>query len=601
MDAKTEIEKGASIILSYNFLYDVEVLKEGLNAKTITKNDLEYENLLNYVDRLYVKTKISYYKALDGKKLYLYDEKKKKSFKLDIEKIYILFFENNTAFLNIKLKYADSNLEDLYQINKHLTTFYTKANQVYVRVGDDNCNALSVPLEDFEKSLKRRENRDCLERFETDKKSFQESGSPYLQNQESRYKIVKKGGAVFVNTNFDDNITLRESLYKEFTESYSPINKRHGEKNDYPFSVDYDKSYNMASFPDRIGPVKEERRKISKQNEEPIWLQKRIDNLVAENKRDSAQTELCELRRERIKEYKRKLEASFLGVNEHYLYFENQQTLSALEKEKNKLRYVDYDTFITSLIIKYVKPNKGVLFYDNFNPVATNYVNSYITLTCDGDAIDREAANNFVSFEPLISSKIKKGGKIAKPDYFEIYQSQSDMFAIGNSHNMVHILDKKNKDMVTNKKEQHFYAYQLSQLQRSSILRIINSSVLNITDIAEKTSLRNRVNDSRKSYLMISESVEKYTKFLTNINFSIISNSSSVDNSYQFFRRCNEVDELTNQWGKVSVKLADSKKILEIILNENVSRLLIAGTVAIYFRDSIIEVGSYILRYFGLA
>jgi hypothetical protein len=61
------------------------------------------------------------------------------------------------------------------------------------------------------------------------------------------------------------------------------------------------------------------------------------------------------------------------------------------------------------------------------------------------------------------------------------------------------------------------------------------------------------------------------------------------------------VDELTNQWGKVSVKLADSKKILEIILNENVSRLLIAGTVAIYFRDSIIEVGSYILRYFGLA
>ena len=536
------IQEGTSLILSYNFLYEEESLKEGFADKTIIDNNLIYENLLNYIDRLYEKNKIFYFEEVKGKNLYLYENGKVLFNQLKIEDIYILFFENNMAFLNIKLEYNGKDLEELYKINKHLTTFYTKADSnFFIAIGDENFDQLTMPIEDFKKYLSTKDEKYLIE-FTKEKEELFNSEKFTLENKAYNYKIIKKANIVSIN--LDEKI----DLYKDFLEFYSP------EKNkDYPF----DKKV-LADFKNRVGPT---------QNEKTC--------IMIENEKDD-----------------------FSNVNQHYLYFENQEKITEQRRKNYKLRYIDYNTFITSLILKYIKPNDGVLFYDNFNFISTNYINSYITLSCESEMINNSVENNFLSFEPLISSKVKRGTKITSPDFFKTYQSQADMFTIGNSHNIVHILDDSiDKSIMNRKVNDHFYTYQLSQLQRNSILRIITTSILNINDIASGNSFFSRLYNSWKTFNMISNSVKNFTKYLTNINFSVISNSSSMDNSYQFFRECNEVNLLTSQWGSVSFKLKDSKTVINFILTENRSFfLIITSTILVYAYWSQI---SKIISYFG--
>ena len=527
MSKEMKIDTGTTINLSYNFLYEEESVFDGVKDGSIKDSDLKYENLLNYVDRLYKKNKIFHYDNVDGKKLYLYDKKKFKSYELIIKDIYILFFENNMAFLNLKLKYMGEDLEELYKINKSLTNFYTKIDQTFVAVGDKNHNIINMSSEEYENGIKKYENI-----------------PPETNEEKPLLKTFK--------------IDKNSKIYSAFIKTYSPVVKK-----DYPFANE-DASDELKSFQDRVGPTKVDKNIIHLQNEEDYEGE----------------------------------------VNEHYLYFQNQQKLNKkIKKEEKQLRYIDYDTFITSLIIKYVKPNNGVLFYDNFNPIATNYINSYITISCDSSMIKEAVNDNFLSFEPLISSKPLKGKCITNPDYFNIFQSQSDMFTIGNSHNIVHILDnciEKNtlKSIKDRKASAHFYTYQLSQLQRSSILRIINASILNVNDIVQERTLYRKIIDSYKTYRMINKSVEDYAKYLTNINFSIISNSSSMDNSYQFFRKCNEVGMLNDQWGKVSLKLKDSKTIIGFILNENMPLLIIftLGGILLTFHNEIMQMLNELIK-----
>ena len=530
------IQKGTSIILSYNFLYDESSVRDGLNDNSIHQNDLNYENLLNYVDRLYEKNKILRYEKLNGEKLYIYNKRKKKSYTLNIDEIYILFFENNMAFLNIELTYNGTNLEELYSINKHLTSFYSRADdQIFVAIGDKNFNRINIDLETFEKDLQEND-QDILKKFTEDKDTLYNSNNQHLLNKELNYKIIKKINKITLNQNDG------ESLNSTYLELYTPKTKK-----DFPF----DNSI-LKEFKERVGPTKEEKRSIALQNDTP----------------DS-------------------------NANQHYLYFENQQKLTKdMKKEQNKLRYIDYNTFITSLIIKYVKPNNGVFFYDNINFIATNYINSYITLSCSSENINSASENNFLYFEPLISSKTKRGLKITSPDYFNILQSQADIFTIGNSHNIVHILDDTiDTSIKERKKSDHFYTYQLSQLQRNSMLRIITASILNINDIAEEKLFLKKSKHIWQTFKMINKSIEDFKKFLTNINFSIISNSSSMDNSYQFFRKCNEVDILTSQWNTISFKFKNSKSTIEFILNESkfLFTAVTAGIILYTYWGSIID------------
>ena len=248
----------------------------------------------------------------------------------------------------------------------------------------------------------------------------------------------------------------------------------------------------------------------------------------------------------------------------HYLYFEKQLELVNKKKEQeNKFEFVHYDTFITSLILKYVAVNTRLKYYDNFNPISTSYINSYITLVCDG--IADEYKNNFILFEPLLNSKGSKGENITNSDFFNVYQSQADMFTLGNSHSIVHILDKRAKDIKNNKETTHFYTYMLTTVQRNFILNIISSSIVNINNIDNKTA---SVSDIWHTFKQLSNTLDKFNMFLTNYNFKVISNNSSVDNSYNFFRECNEVDKLTSQWSSISSKMNDWKSILSHILQK---------------------------------
>jgi len=536
MSKCTIIQEGTSIILSYNFLYDEESVNKGFEKGEIIKNDLHYENLLNYVDRLYEKNKIFYYKDVRGKKLYIYNKKDKKFYWVAIEDIYILFFDNNMAFLNLKLEYEGSSLEELYSINKHLTTFYTKADdQIYVAVGDDNFNQLNMDIERFEKEcndlIQDKNNlENLLKEVQKNKQELFESNGKSKKNEKLNFKIIKNANLVILNDDIGRGI---DEIYIKFEPDIS--------KNPIPFS---DEEL-LQEYKDRVGPTIKEKKEIEQQNREE----------------------------------------DFSEINQNYLYFENQQALTKkIKKEQNRLRYINYNTFISSLIMKYVKPNNGVFFYDNFNFIATNYINSYITLSCHSSLIDEAVENNFLYFEALISSKIKRGKKIVQADYFKIFQSQADIFTIGNSHNIVHILDDSlNKAIKNRKKSDHFYTYQLSQLQRNSILKIITASILNINKIAENELFRDKIINIYKTYFMINNSIDNFKKFLTNINFSTISNSASMDSSYKFFRECNDVEKLVSQWGTISFKLKDSRTTIEFIINESkVLFVLMTISVLIY-------------------
>jgi len=559
MNENIKIQKDTSIILSYSFLYDDKVVtdeyKKYKDSKEeidkVQNTDIKYENLLNYADRLFTKNKIKRYTINKESFLNLYSGI---GFRLKIEEIYILFFENNIAFLNIKLEYNETNLHNLYTINKALTNFMSRSSQSYINISASNPFSMTIDKSSFIQETEK------FYKLKTRDSNDREYAKSLLLKMEDG-KFYKDDNLNIANTGDSisfkafNNCEFTRYIFKQFFKDNKKCNFYDPHKDDtkiadYPFDKDYE-----PEFEHRVGPGEDEKDNIHKENN-----------------------------------------AALEGSNRHYKYFENQNFISGEGKEK-VFDFIHFDTFITSLIVKYVKPNDGVLFYDNFNPIATNYINSYITLSCDSNILDSEVENNFLSFEPLISSKTNKGRKIVQADYFEMYQSQSDMFTIGNSHNIVHIIDNSlDKDvldsMLDNKKTKHFYIYQLSQLQRASILRIINASILNLDDIVGQTGFFKKVVNSIKSFKMIKKSVDDYTKFLTNINFSIISNSSSMDNSYQFFRKCNEVGKLTDQWGKVSSKLSGSKKVITYILGEFSFAIAIV-TILIFF-------GSDILKYVSL-
>ena len=188
----------------------------------------------------------------------------------------------------------------------------------------------------------------------------------------------------------------------------------------------------------------------------------------------------------------------------------------------------------------------------------------------------------------FLNSKASKGDKITKSDFFEVYQSQADMFTLGNSHSIVHILDKKAKDIKNNKETTHFYTYLLTTVQRNFILNIINSSIVNINNLGEKTS---SISDVKHTFLQLLNTMDKFNTFLTNYNFKVISNSSSVDNSYNFFRECNEVDKLTSQWTAISFKINNWKKILSHILQKRpvylFGLLALAGVLLKVFNQTV--------------
>jgi len=543
-----------SIILTYSFLYDECVVKKAAEDKKI-KNLPKVENLLNYVDKLFEKNRAI--TLLDTKKnIYLYAGI---IYELKLEKAEIYFFDNNIAFLYLKLTPLTEDLQSLYHINKALTTFYTKKSDDYIYLGVKDPSSLNLEKKEFleivnaikvntkeDKILKDKKN-EILEEFHKEHELFNEYYSDNyislkeIENERLLVEIsmenefTKAFYKIYIAKNkkyelyspheknddsFDEN---QEEIFKDrasyckniFTRAFYKIFIAKNNESCYPHETPhypFDKS-REKTFKDRVGYCKKEFKNINQQNEE--FTQENIGN-------------------------------------RHYLYFENQQKLA---EDTEKFDFIHCDTFISSMVMKYLKKNDGTLYYDNFNPIATNYVNSYITLICDAEIINDEYKKNFVSFEPLISSKTNKGSKITQSDFFHIYQSQADIFTLGNSRNILHILDKKAKLMKSNKEHDHLFVYLLTSVQKIFLLNIINSSIV-----------QNQKLNTIKIYSWLSKAKDNYNRFLTNYNFKVISNNSSVDSSYHFFRKCNRVDELSSQWNDVSFTFDDSKSILGHII-----------------------------------
>jgi len=512
MSTNINIEDGGSMILSYNFIYNESIFKE----MKINENRLpKIENLLSYTDRLFTNNKIIKY---DKQLIFLYV--KGSLYKLKIDDMNILFFENKIAILYIKLSSKDfSDIQKLYKINKALTNFYTKKNDSYVYIGKNDPLLIKLPIEKFKTQIK---NID---------REYSDTIIKALENKIPENKIVFDDEYIQIKSIQNEKEIIVHACikkYNKFTETfslenYSLYNPHNKDKRDYPFSDEH------KEFKGRVGFSKDEQEKIIKQNKEFD-----LDNTY----------------------------------NRHYMYFEQQKKLVNNKKEKEHIfNFIHYDTFITSLILEYIDTNESFQYYDTFNPRATSYINNYISLTCNSNVINKEYEKNFISFEPLISSKTIKGGKITNPDFFNIYQSQADIFTIGNSHNIVHIIDKNASNGVQNNKEKdHFFVYLLTCMQRSFILNIINSSIVNINNLEHgKLNLK----EIRKTYSKLSKALNNYNNYLTNVNFHVISNSSSVDSSYSFFRKCNEIDKLTSQWNIVSKKFHDWKSILSHVLSKH--------------------------------
>ncbi|WP_320035767.1 hypothetical protein [Halarcobacter sp.] len=363
------------------------------------------------------------------------------------------------------------------------------------------------------------------------------------------YLINKSLSSIYSKSNNETFISItaankvKNNINPEKQTFYNPHNntKQNKVKNDYPFSYN-DSHKNCSFFPEyikeiletknyykgRVGFNKEEKEKIKEENENF-----RVDR--------------------------------FASINPHYLFYENQIKLFKYFENKDEEYFINYDTFITSLILRFVKPNKSYMFYDNFNPLATSYLNSYVAININSSELDEEINNNFISYEPFLNYKSKKGAKIHKNDFFEIYQSQVDTYTIGNTNSIVHLVS--NPDMLNIKLNEHYFIYQLTIYQRVKMLNIINSSILNID--FEKNENNIFTKWIRKAYLgfkrmmTMDEQNAVYKKFLTNYNFQVISNSASVDNSYKFFRKCNEIDLLSSQFNTISSKFGKLKDIFE--------------------------------------
>ena len=510
----------ANIKLSFPFMYSKEVVEnlgESNFKKISSSEDYHPENLLSYVDRLYSKNLVCNYKV-EEYFIHLFNQAKNEMFLLDLKEVTITFFADEIAFLNLHLKVKYTSVEELYKINKYITNIYTKtasSNPVFVHLSKKNALKINMEKEKFQSGYLECFNKeDCME---IDALMHSEDKFKQIVVSEIKFKKYTKDGLEFIEISGLNDSKLSQSILerhcKEQMNFYTPYKK---DKRDYPFSPS--KSDEETMFKGRVGFNHEEYQKIKGMNE----------NFDPEH---------------------------MDGVNRHYLYFENQ--LKIFENAKEKEEFIHYDTFLTSLILEFVKPNKGYMFYDNFNPLATSYLNNYITIEVDTQTLQEEIKSNYITYEPLVSIKTKKGSKIESVDFFEAFQSQADIITIGNTHSIVHLIGNGSSSLVNNKLTTHYFVYQLTLFQKVKILNIINQTILNNNG----KNFVFRIWRSYKNMMAINEQVDEFKKFLTNYNFSVISNSASVDASYKFFRKCNDVDKLAGQWNTISLKFGDFKEI----------------------------------------
>ena len=141
----------AYINLSFPFIYSKDTLKNIKLEDNKKKNNKIPENLLSYVDRLYGNNAIYEYCDINFLFLLVEESKKKTSlYTLEVENININFFKEEIAFLNLELIFEYSSLEELYKVNKYITSIYSKKDKdVFVYFSKNKKIPLSIYAEDI--------------------------------------------------------------------------------------------------------------------------------------------------------------------------------------------------------------------------------------------------------------------------------------------------------------------------------------------------------------------------------------------------------------------------------------------------------------------
>ncbi len=194
-----------------------------------------------------------------------------------------------------------------------------------------------------------------------------------------------------------------------------------------------------------------------------------------------------------------------------------------VEEELKPFRAVHYDTFFTSFYVDFVKINTKIEYYDNFNPLDTNYLHVYTTFIEDN--LKENLEENFAKYEPFLHNK-KSKGEILVADFFDIYQTQADWFIIGNEQNLINILKKETYDKIqTNIKNQRFLLYLFMSFQSVFLT------------MAENKLIFSNTGNFFKKVNFIIDSMDEYVEFLSNYNFVDISDEPSINSYYKFLQK----------------------------------------------------------------
>ena len=232
------------------------------------------------------------------------------------------------------------------------------------------------------------------------------------------------------------------------------------------------------------------------------------------------------------------------------LHFGNFEDIHGILKRP--FRAIHFDTFITSLFVDFVKLNKKTEYYDNFNPLGTNYMNVYTAFKEEN--LDEVYENNFSKYEPFLHNK-KNAGSIKKIDFFDVYQTQADWFIITNEYNLINIVTPKTFHNVNG----------IIENQRFLVYLLVTFQNIYLTMSEIKAILTNTGNII-KTLQFTSSSVNQYIEFLNNYNFADISDEPSLNSYYHFLKKSKGIESKLSNLKLISTYNSSFKDILHNII-----------------------------------
>lgn len=281
-----------------------------------------------------------------------------------------------------------------------------------------------------------------------------------------------------------------------------------------------------------------------------------------------------------------------LSDSQYLIY---HQKLSKLEKKSKQkiatstdIQFKYYFEFIDSLILPYCIENKNI-----FNRANMYTYNILVAKSCD------EKANTKNFLEALIQYRNKLYNMtIEKIDAFHIEQT-SHVNTISNENVVVHIgikNDKYDNQFIDNEfmckyKNNHFLIYIITLYQLVKIEQLIIKAIIEDFGDNDLTNMQ--------------EIKTEILHFISNINFTKISNNSIRNSLYKFYREAFEIKDLLTEADTISDKITNkienhNEKSRQSSAHKTQLLLAIIPIVSVFNWDYIVKIYELINNYFLL-